>query len=250
MSETPHARLPATAPGYPAPLLKMEKMSRTYSTGETVVTALKDVDFELMRGELVVVLGPSGSGKSTFLNLMGALDRPTSGRLLFEGEDVFRLRNEQLTEFRRMHVGLVFQFYNLLPTLTALENVQIMESLSDRSMRSEDALRKLRMWERRNHFPSELSGGEQQRIAIARAIVKNPKLLLCDEPTGALDVQTGILVLEAIEQVHHDWGVSVVLITHNTSIALLADRIVHMSGGRIQRIETNSDHRLARDLQW
>lgn len=250
MSETPHAPSPATAPRHPAQLLKMEKISRTYSTGETVVTALKDVDFELMRGELVVVLGPSGSGKSTFLNLMGALDRPSSGRLLFEGEDIFKLRNEQLTAFRRKHVGLVFQFYNLLPTLTALENVQIMESLSNRSMRSEDALRKLRMWERRNHFPSELSGGEQQRIAIARAIVKNPKLLLCDEPTGALDVQTGILVLEAIEQVHHEWGVSVVLITHNTSIALLADRIVHMSGGRIQSIETNSDHRLARELQW
>jgi putative ABC transport system ATP-binding protein len=228
----------------------MEKISRTYQTGETTVTALKDIDFELRRGELVVVLGHSGSGKSTFLNIMGALDRPTSGRLFFESEDVFAKRDDQLTAFRRQNVGLVFQFYNLLPTLTALENVQLMESLSERAMPSEEALRRLHIWERRNHFPSELSGGEQQRIAIARAIVKNPKLLLCDEPTGALDVQTGILVLEAIEQVHHEWGVTVVLITHNTSIALLADRIVHISGGKIQKIEINADHRLARDLQW
>ena len=231
-------------------LMRANQLTKTYQTGETTVTALKGVDFELFRGEMIVVLGPSGSGKSTFLNIMGSLDRPTEGEVFFQGKALFTQTDEQLALFRRENIGLVFQFYNLLPTLTALENVHLMESLSKNSMNSEDALRRLHIWERRHHFPGELSGGEQQRVAIARAIVKNPKLLLCDEPTGALDVETGILVLEAIEQVHHEIGVSVILITHNATIAHLSDRVVHMSGGRISSIETNTAHKLARELKW
>lgn len=231
-------------------ILRAEHLNKIYPSGEITVTALNDINFALYEGELVVVLGASGSGKSTFLNILGTLDRPTAGQVFFNNLPLFERTDEQLALFRRESVGLVFQFYNLLPTLTALENVQLMESLSANSMSSEDALRRLQMWERRNHFPGELSGGEQQRVAIARAIVKKPQILLCDEPTGALDVNTGVLVLEAIEQIHHDLGVSVVLITHNATISHLSDRIVHMSGGHMTSIVTNPEHRLARDLKW
>lgn len=231
-------------------LLQARKISKLYQTGETSVAALRDVDFELFEGELIVVLGPSGSGKSTFLNVLGTLDRPSEGEVFFKNDSLYERSDEQLALFRRQSVGLVFQFYNLLPTLTALENVELMATLNPESMSSEDALKRLKMWDRRDHFPGELSGGEQQRVAIARAIVKKPKLLLCDEPTGALDVETGVLVLEAIEQVHHDLGVSVVLITHNATIAHLSDRVVHMSGGRINSIDQNTEHRLARELKW
>jgi putative ABC transport system ATP-binding protein len=231
-------------------LLEAKALGKRYAFGETFVDALANVDFSLQTGELVVVLGPSGSGKSTFLNILGTLDRPTVGTLNYKNELMTEKTDEELCAFRREKVGLVFQFYNLIPSLTALENVQLIESHGESAMSSEDALRRLNLWERRNHFPSELSGGEQQRVAIARAIVKKPALLLCDEPTGALDVSTGVVVLQAIEEVHHDFGVSVMLITHNVMIAGIADRVIHMSGGKITSIEKNLKHMLARDLQW
>lgn len=231
-------------------LMEARQISKRYQTGGLYVDALLNVNFSLYEGELVVVLGPSGSGKSTFLNILGTLDRSSTGELFCKGELLSHKSDEQLSEFRRKNVGLVFQFYNLLPSLTALENVQLIESHSSTSMGSEEALRRLNLWERRNHFPSELSGGEQQRVAIARAIVKKPALLLCDEPTGALDVATGVVVLQAIEEVHHDFGISVMLITHNATIAHLADRILRMSGGEIRSIEKNPTHMLARDLKW
>jgi putative ABC transport system ATP-binding protein len=232
------------------PLLEAIAISKAYKTESSTVMALKKIDFTLYSGELVVVLGPSGSGKSTLLNILGTLDRPSSGEVLFNKQELFTRSDEELALFRRQNVGLVFQFYNLIPTLTALENVELMASLSATAMTPEEALQRLQLWERRNHFPGELSGGEQQRVAIARAIVKKPALLLCDEPTGALDVETGILVLEAIEKVHHDLGVSVILITHNETIAHLSDRTVRMSGGNIASVVPNSEHRLARELKW
>lgn len=232
------------------PLLEAIAISKAYKTESSTVMALKRIDFTLYSGELVVVLGPSGSGKSTLLNILGTLDRPSSGEVLFNKQELFTRSDEELALFRRQNVGLVFQFYNLIPTLTALENVELMASLSATAMTPEEALHRLQLWERRNHFPGELSGGEQQRVAIARAIVKKPALLLCDEPTGALDVETGILVLEAIEKVHHDLGVSVILITHNETIAHLSDRTVRMSGGNIASVVPNTEHRLARELKW
>ncbi len=231
-------------------LLEAKKISKSYTSGQITVEALKTLDFVLYQGELVVVLGPSGSGKSTFLNILGTLDRPTQGEVLFKGQSISTQTDEELSQFRKQNVGLVFQFYNLLPTLTALENVQLIESHSQTSMSSEEALRRVDLWDRRNHFPSELSGGEQQRVAIARAIVKRPAILLCDEPTGALDVATGVIVLQAIEEVHHDFGISVILITHNATIAHLADRILRMSGGQIHSLELNQHHMLARELKW
>lgn len=231
-------------------LLEAHHISKRYQTGETTVDALRDVSFTFFSGEMIVVLGPSGSGKSTFLNILGTLDRPSTGEILCAGESLTKKTDQQLAEFRRLNVGLVFQFYNLLPTLTALENVQLIEAHSPESMKSEDALRRLNLWDRRDHFPSELSGGEQQRVAIARAIVKRPKILLCDEPTGALDVSTGVVVLQAIEEVHHEFGISVMLITHNATIAHLADRVIHMSGGQIAALEKNETHMLARQLTW
>jgi putative ABC transport system ATP-binding protein len=231
-------------------LLRAVALSKEYRTESTTVMALKEVDFSLYTGELVVVLGPSGSGKSTLVNILGTLDRPTAGEVWFKNQNLFIKNDEQLALFRKHHVGLVFQFYNLIPTLTALENVELMAALCEDAMSPEEALQRLQLWERRNHFPGELSGGEQQRVAIARAIVKKPTLLLCDEPTGALDVETGILVLEAIEKVHHEMGVSVILITHNETIAHLSDRTVRMSGGKISSVTVNTEHRLARELKW
>jgi putative ABC transport system ATP-binding protein len=231
-------------------LIEGRRLNKRYQSGPTYIDALKNINFSLYQGELVVVLGPSGSGKSTLLNILGTLDTPTSGELLCRGMPLTGRSDEELAEFRRSNVGLVFQFYNLIPSLTALENVQLVESHSKETLGSEDALRRLHLWDRRDHFPSELSGGEQQRVAIARAIVKRPALLLCDEPTGALDVSTGILVLQAIEEVHHDFGLSVMLITHNATIAHLADRIIRMSGGEIVSTEVNPVHQLARELSW
>lgn len=231
-------------------IIEVQNLCKRYQTGETTVDALRDINFTLKKGELIVVLGPSGSGKSTFLNIIGTLDRASSGELFYRGELLTGKTDEQLSEFRRKNVGLVFQFYNLLPTLTALENVQLIESHSNESLGSEEALHRVNLWDRRHHFPSELSGGEQQRVAIARAIVKKPILLLCDEPTGALDVATGVVVLQAIEEVHHEYGISVMLITHNATIAHLADRVIHMSGGQITSVEANREHMLARDLKW
>ncbi|MBE0656813.1 MAG: ABC transporter ATP-binding protein [Bryobacteraceae bacterium] len=218
--------------------------------GEVSVQALRGVDFDLFANELVVLLGPSGSGKSTLLNILGGLDRPTSGSVNFRGRDLSTAGDSELTQYRRFEVGFVFQFYNLIPSLTARENVAIVTEISRAPMKPEDALALVGLHDRLDHFPSQLSGGQQQRVAIARAIAKNPGVLLCDEPTGALDSATGILVLEAIERVNRELGTSTAVITHNADIAAMADRVIHLSDGLISNIEANAAKKSPREIHW
>jgi putative ABC transport system ATP-binding protein len=214
------------------------------------VHALRGVDLELFEGEFVVLLGPSGSGKSTLLNILGGLDTPTSGQVLFGDEDLTAYGERNLTAFRRDHVGFVFQFYNLVPSLTARENVALVTEIARHPLSPEAALKLVGLGDRMDHFPAQLSGGEQQRVAVARAIAKRPDILLCDEPTGALDSKTGIVVLEAIERVNRELGTTAVVITHNASIADMADRVIFVADGRIARTETNATKRPARELSW
>ena len=227
-----------------------EGLTKVYHTGEVDIHALRGADFELRPGELVVLLGPSGSGKSTLLNILGGLDTPTSGELHFEDHDLTSATENELTLFRREHVGFVFQFYNLIPSLTARENVALVTEIAESPMTPEAALGIVGLEDRMDHFPAQLSGGEQQRVAIARAIAKQPEILLCDEPTGALDSKTGILVLEAIERVNRELGTSTAVITHNSIVAGMADRVIHIADGRIALVEVNEERRLARELSW
>ena len=233
-----------------SPVFQAQGLTKTYRMGEVDVPALRDVDLELREGELVVLLGPSGSGKSTLLNILGGLDVPTSGRVDYCGENLTAADDAALTEYRRHHVGFVFQFYNLIPSLTARENVALVTEIADRPMRPEDALAMVDLGHRLDHFPAQLSGGEQQRVAIARAIAKRPAALLCDEPTGALDVQTGIVVLEAIRRVNDELGTTTVLITHNASMAGMADTVVRLADGRVVAIERNTRRVAPRELSW
>jgi putative ABC transport system ATP-binding protein len=214
------------------------------------VRALNGVDLELFEGELVVLLGASGSGKSTLLNILGGLDVPTEGTLTYRGEDLTSADEKALTQYRRDTVGFVFQFYNLIPSLTASENVRLITEISRDPMLPEEALELVDLSGRMDHFPSQLSGGEQQRVAIARAIAKRPEVLLCDEPTGALDVKTGITVLDAIENVNREFGTLAVIITHNAVIADMADRVIHLSSGRITNIRQNPERQPVRTLAW
>jgi putative ABC transport system ATP-binding protein len=232
------------------PTLRARDLSKVYRTGEVEVHALRGLDLELDARELVVLLGPSGSGKSTLLNILGGLDRASSGEAWFLDHELSRLDDAGLTRYRRDHVGFVFQFYNLIPSLTAIENVGLVTEIAPNPMPPEDALRLVGLGERLHHFPAQLSGGEQQRVAIARAIAKRPDLLLCDEPTGALDSQTGVLVLEAIERIHGELGTSTVLITHNAVIAEMADRVLVMGDGSIHEERRNEQRRPARDMAW
>jgi putative ABC transport system ATP-binding protein len=232
------------------PTLRARALSKVYRTGEVEVHALRGLDLVLDTGELVVLLGPSGSGKSTLLNILGGLDTATSGEAWFLDHELSRLDDTGLTQYRRDHVGFVFQFYNLIPSLTALENVALVTEIARHPMVPEDALRLVGLGERLHHFPAQLSGGEQQRVAIARAIAKRPDLLLCDEPTGALDSQTGVLVLEAIERIHEELGTSTILITHNAVIADMADRVLVMGDGTIHEERRNAGRRPARELSW
>jgi putative ABC transport system ATP-binding protein len=225
-------------------------ITKVYDMGEVSVQALRGVDFDLFANELVVLLGPSGSGKSTLLNILGGLDRPTSGSVNFRGRDLSTAGDSELTQYRRFEVGFVFQFYNLIPSLTARENVAIVTEISRAPMKPEDALALVGLHDRLDHFPSQLSGGQQQRVAIARAIAKNPGVLLCDEPTGALDSATGILVLEAIERVNRELGTSTAVITHNADIAAMADRVIHLSDGLISNIEANAAKKSPREIHW
>ena len=225
-------------------------LTKTYGQGEVEVQALRGVDLELYAGELAVLLGPSGSGKSTLLNILGGLDTPTSGTVRYLDRDLTAFDDAELTKYRRGHVGFVFQFYNLIPSLTARENVSLITEIAVNPMRPDDALEMVGLAARRNHFPAQLSGGEQQRVAIARAIAKRPDVLLCDEPTGALDVQTGVLVLEAIQRVNRELGTTTAVITHNAVIANLADRVISLSDGQIVEIRTNTDKASARELAW
>ncbi len=218
--------------------------------GEVDVCALDGVDFRLDEGELVVLLGPSGSGKSTLLNILGGLDVPTSGRVLFSGRDMTAADEEALTQYRRRHVGFVFQFYNLVPSLTARENVALVTDIAEDPVEPEVVLGMVGLGNRLDHFPAQLSGGEQQRVAIARAVAKRPSVLLCDEPTGALDFRTGILVLEVIEQVNRELGTATAVITHNAPIAQIADRVVTLGDGRVQSERSPGRETRARDLRW
>jgi putative ABC transport system ATP-binding protein len=237
-------------PGAPRAVLRARNLGKVYRTGEVAVHALRGVDLDLWAGEMVVLLGPSGSGKSTLLNILGGLDSASSGEAWFEDHDLTRQDDRTLTRYRREHVGFVFQFYNLIASLTALENVALVTEIATHPMQPDAALQLVGLGDRLHHFPAQLSGGEQQRVAIARAIAKQPDVLLCDEPTGALDSQTGVLVLEAIESIHRDLGTTTVLITHNAVIADMADRVLVLGDGRIQRERRNPQRRPARDLAW
>ena len=232
------------------PIFLAQGLRKTYQMGEVAVQALVDVDLRIEAGEFVVLLGPSGSGKSTLLNILGGLDRPTSGLACFAGHDLTGASDSQLTDYRREHVGFVFQFYNLIPSLTVRENVALVTDIAVDPMPAEQALTMVGLADRMDHFPAQLSGGEQQRVAIARAIVKRPQVLLCDEPTGALDYVTGKLVLEVIERINRELGTTAVVITHNAAIAGMADRVLHLGGGRIQREERNSHKLKPSELSW
>ena len=233
-----------------APVFRMRDVSKVYHVGDLEVVALREVSLELFAGEFVVLLGPSGSGKSTLLNLLGGLDTPTSGEVNYLDHALSEGGDEQLTGFRREHVGFVFQFYNLIPSLTAAENVALVTDIAKNPMDPHDALAIVGLAERADHFPAQLSGGEQQRVAIARAIAKRPDVLLCDEPTGALDVATGRLVLEALEGVNRELGTITAVITHNASIATMGDRIIRMSSGRIVEAAVNAKRLPASELAW
>lgn len=229
---------------------RARQLTKTYRTGETEVHALRGVDLDVPKGEMIVLLGPSGSGKSTFLNIFGALDRPTSGTLHFGGFEIGQASDRQLTEFRRRHVGFIFQFYNLIPSLTAAENVSLVTDIVADPMPAAEALERVGLQDRIHHFPSQLSGGEQQRVAVARAIAKRPDVLLCDEPTGALDSQTGVRVLESLAEVNEKLGTTTLLITHNAGIAAMADRVLHFADGRIVDETVNKTRRPASELTW
>jgi putative ABC transport system ATP-binding protein len=231
-------------------VFRTEGLTKVYRVGEIAIRALRGIDLELYRGEFVVMLGASGSGKSTLLNILGGLDTATEGRVFYRDQDLTRASDEILTDYRRHHVGFVFQFYNLIPSLTARENVAIVTEIASNPMAPEEALGVVGLGERLDHFPAQLSGGEQQRVAIARAIAKRPAVLLCDEPTGALDSKTGVVVLEALERVNRELGTTTAVITHNAAIAGMADRVVHMSDGRISGVDRNASKQSPQELSW
>ncbi len=225
-------------------------LTKVYHVGEVDIFALREVDLDLYRGEFVVILGPSGSGKSTLLNILGGLDTPTSGTVRFLDHDLSVNDDRALTGFRRDHVGFVFQFYNLIPSLTALENVSLVTDIATSPMDPAEALRLVGLGERLHHFPAQLSGGEQQRVAIARAVAKRPDVLLCDEPTGALDFETGLTVLEVLAEVNTRLGTTVAIITHNAAIAAMGDRVIRMRSGRITELSRNPRRAAPAELQW
>ena len=225
-------------------------LSKTYRMGEVDVVALRSVDLDIREGEFIVLIGPSGSGKSTLLNILGGLDAPSGGRARFRDHELVGADDAALTRYRREHVGFVFQFYNLIPSLTVRENVALVTEIAVEPMAPEAALALVGLEQRMDHFPSQLSGGEQQRVAIARAIAKRPDVLLCDEPTGALDCRTGITVLAAIERINRELGTTVVVITHNAAIAGMADQVIHLADGTVARIESNARRMAPEELSW
>jgi putative ABC transport system ATP-binding protein len=240
----------ATSSNAPAAVFSARGVTKTYTMGAVQVRALRDVSLDLFPSEFVVLLGPSGSGKSTLLNILGGLDIPTSGTVHYRQNDLTASDDSALTRYRRDHVGFVFQFYNLVPSLTARENVALVTDIAAHPMTPEEALTRVGLASRMDHFPSELSGGEQQRVAIARSIAKRPDVLLCDEPTGALDVETGALVLDVIQRVNQDLGTTTVVITHNAVIAGMADRVISMRDGTIVSEQKNPARLKASDLVW
>lgn len=234
----------------PETIFKTEGITKVYDTGEVKVYALAGVDLELYKGELTVLLGPSGSGKSTLLNILGGLDHATDGRVWFEDTELTNMNDRGLTRYRRDHVGFVFQFYNLVPSLTALENVQLVTDVAPDPMPASEALDLVGLGKRMDHFPSEMSGGEQQRVAIARAIAKRPQILLCDEPTGALDSTTGIQVLEALRDINERFGTTTVVITHNAEIQRMAHRVIFFQDGRISQVKVNDTQLAPSEIAW
>ena len=231
-------------------LFDIRDLSKVYRMGEVEVHALRNVTLTLDEGTFVCLLGPSGSGKSTLLNIVGGLDVPTSGQVVYRTEDLTNADEAALTAYRRRHVGFVFQFYNLIPSLTALENVALVTEIVDAPMPPEEALRLVQLQERLHHFPAQMSGGEQQRVAIARAIAKRPAVLLCDEPTGALDISTGVVVLEALARVNAELGTTTVVITHNAAIASMAHRVIRLADGRVVAVEQPTERLSPRELVW
>jgi len=240
----------ADRPTAEEPVFRARGVTKVYQMGEVQVHALRGVDLDLYPGELVVLLGPSGSGKSTLLNILGGLDTATGGSVEYRGKDLTRATERELTEYRRRHVGFVFQFYNLIPSLTALENVAVVTDIAAEPMPPEEALARVGLADRLDHFPAQLSGGEQQRVAIARAIAKRPLVMLCDEPTGALDAATGIVVLEALERVNRELRTTMALITHNADIAEMADRVIRVTSGVIHSATRNERKKSAREMRW
>ncbi len=231
-------------------VFSVSDLKKSYKTGEVEVQALRGVDLALYSGEMAVLLGPSGSGKSTLLNIMGGLDRASSGSVVFEGRDLTHYSERQLTKFRRDHVGFVFQFYNLIPSLTAYENVSLVTEIAKDPLKADEALEMVGLKERMHHFPAQLSGGEQQRVAIARAIVKRPDVLLCDEPTGALDSKTGILVLEVLDRINTEYGTTTAIITHNAGIRDIAHRVFSFHDGQIIESAVNEVRRKPSEVSW
>ena len=234
----------------PEVVFRTRGVTKVYDMGEVQVHALRGIDLDLFAGEFMVLLGASGSGKSTLLNILGGLDTATDGTVLYRGQDLTRADEHELTQYRRHHVGFVFQFYNLIPSLTARENVAIVTEIARDPMTPEAALDLVGLGDRLDHFPAQLSGGQQQRVAIARAIAKRPAVLLCDEPTGALDSKTGVVVLEALERVNRELGTTTAVITHNEAQAEMAERIVHLSDGLITSDARNPNKKAARELTW
>jgi putative ABC transport system ATP-binding protein len=232
------------------PVFDVRDLGKVYHMGEVEVHALRQVSLVLHESHFIVLLGPSGSGKSTLLNILGGLDVPTSGQVFYREIDLTAADEKALTDYRRRHVGFVFQFYNLIPSLTASENVGLVTEISENPMTPSAALALVNLDQRRDHFPSQLSGGEQQRVAIARAIAKRPAVLLCDEPTGALDISTGVVVLEALARVNRELGTTTIVITHNAAIAAMADRVIRLADGRVVSVEERTDKIEARELVW
>jgi putative ABC transport system ATP-binding protein len=232
------------------PVFSVRGLTKTYVMGEVQVHALRGIDLDIDEGRFVVILGHSGSGKSTLLNILGGLDAPTAGRVVYRGQDLTAAGERAVTAFRRHRVGFGFQFYNLIPSLTARENVDLVTEIAEHPLAASDALALMGLADRADHFPAQMSGGEQQRVAIARAIAKRPDVLLCDEPTGALDITTGVVVLDALARVNAELGTTVVVITHNAAIAAMADRVVTLADGRIADIRSNAGRAAPGDIQW
>lgn len=228
----------------------MENVKKTYKMGEVMIHAVDGVDIEIHKGEFAVIVGPSGAGKTTVLNMLGGMDRVTSGKVIVDGRDISLYNSRQLTKYRRDDIGFVFQFYNLIQNLNALENVELALQISKHPMDAKEVLKDVGLEDRMYNFPSQLSGGEQQRVAIARALAKNPKLLLCDEPTGALDYQTGKAILKLLQDTRHKHGMTVIVITHNLAIAPMADRVIQIKNGRVSEMTVNPDPRPVETIEW
>ena len=230
--------------------VKVQDITKTYKMGEVEIHAVDHISFSIEQGELVVIVGPSGAGKTTVLNILGGMDTATSGKLYVDGKDITAYNSKQLTGYRRDDIGFVFQFYNLVPNLTALENVELALQISKDPLDSQAVLEEVGLGERKNNFPAQLSGGEQQRVSIARALAKNPKLLLCDEPTGALDYNTGKSILKLLQNMCREKGMTVIIITHNQALAPMADRLIHIKNGQVARMESNENPTSIDEIEW